>query len=369
MDASASPSTSPLDGGSSLLALRRSAHDGSSRWQFVPPSLARLAELAATAIVGSELSCSRESLAPLLAVSSAGRMCLHELLGASVFTHVVHDASDPSMVDQTSSRLWHAATVLIDHLHLTRALTPGDRLCELGAGCGAVGLTSHFGQGVDVTLTDLPAALPLLHLNVGHNIRQQPVPSRRRLPRVAPLIWGDAAAASSVLRSTPGQRFDLIIGSDVTYEPSDHVALLETMAALANGGCHDDDGSASSAARAPAPVLVAVADWMQPGKAHSRFLRDTWLATAEALGWHWEVVRTIREEEARRMRAELSVAAQSAHERAPPAPSSASDTEAMPVVILRGTAPPRRPSLLGERIAASPDVAASSRDYLLLGTT
>ena len=102
----------------------------------------------------------------------------------------------------------------------------------------------------------------------------------------------------------------MVVGSDIIYDPDLHESLLATMADLARGG--DDESRA--------PVLLAVADWMQPDQAHSRFVRDGWLATARAMGWEWDVVQTIRG-----------------------ATRCVSDTTAMPVVILRGIAPARAP--------------------------
>ena len=231
--------------------------------------------------------------------------------------------------------MWFASAIFIDHLcsPVCSLLSPGTRVCELGAGCGSVGLALNFKLGCDVTLTDVPEQLPLLHLNVGLNINllsKEPRPSpwaekrSTRIPSVSALTWGNAEEASSVLAAAPGQRFDVILGCDITYGDADHLALLASMTALAYGA---DDGEASSA---PAVVLLACADYMQPNQPHSRFLRNGWMASAEALGWQWQVLRTVHEAECE----EIGRRLMTSH-----GGDAVSDTAPIPVVILQGTLP------------------------------
>ena len=173
-------------------------------------------------------------------------------------------------------------------------------------------------------------ALPLLHLNVGLNaLRLEGPPTEEQLPRVSALEWGDSEAAAAL---TEGHRFDLIIGSDIIYEPENHEALLASMALLAYG---DTPGHPHP----PVPVLIAAADWSKVGQTCSRYMKEGWLATAERLGWRWEVIRTIREDEAQAMRLRLKQKLKQ---------KFTSDSQPMQVVIMKGTAPmdPRAMSMM-----------------------
>jgi len=289
---------------------------------------------------------------------------------------------------------------MCEHLLTGGLPTAATRICELGSGCGALGLALHFGNlGCEVTLTDLPQALPLLHLNACHNLercREQRAASQHSqlhessiqigcqnnpaaalpaaavpaaglpaagLPRILPLLWGDDDATAAVLSGSSGssvaasaaaagqsprvgntdsvstaQReacedahagegapgFDVIIGSDICYEPSSHAALLHTLGALAHGG---------GPSRPPAAVILAVGDWMQPGKEYSRYMAENLLKTGTDLGWGWEVKRTI-------IPGEYSLIGSL------PDWAKVSDSSPMPVVILHGI-PPRPHSVSG----------------------
>ena len=126
----------------------------------------------------------------------------------------------------------------------------------VGAGCGAVGLALHFMKGCHVTLTDQPQQPPLLFLNAGHNAHRLHRQPAACMPTIESLPWGDAAAAARVLTQAPGGGFDLIVGSDVTYDPAGHDALQAPWpsrpTAAASGGeseVYSLQGERSSAAR------------------------------------------------------------------------------------------------------------------------
>lgn len=306
---------------------------GRSGWIFSSQCMSQ-ADLSAAAAVASGC-CAPELLLPLLALAAKGQLQLFKSCGASVYTNPTEWC--PRLgCDKTGGRMWFASAIFIDHLcsPACSLLSHGTRVCELGAGCGSVGLALNFKLGCDVTLTDVPEQLPLLHLNVGLNINllsQEPRPSpwaekrcSTRIPTVSALTWGDAEEASSVLAAAPGRRFDVILGCDITYGDADHLALLASMTALAYGA---HDGEASSA---PAVVLLACADYMQPNQPHSRFLRNGWMASAEALGWQWQVLRTVHEAECEEIGRRLMTSNGG---------DAVSDTAPIPVVILLGTLP------------------------------
>ncbi|CAG9579809.1 unnamed protein product [Danaus chrysippus] len=68
--------------------------------------------------------------------------------------------------------VWDASLVLAKYLETMCQTKPeflsGLRVLELGSGLGVVGLTAAT-LGAQVTLTDLPEALPLLRLNLSEN--------------------------------------------------------------------------------------------------------------------------------------------------------------------------------------------------------
>ena len=102
-----------------------------------------------------------------------------------------------------SARVWSASRVLACYLlHGPGTCAPGSRVCELGAGCGGPGLALQARFACEVTLTDLPHALPMLRLNAALNASAA---------RVRELRWGSASARQHVELG----RFDVIIGSDL----------------------------------------------------------------------------------------------------------------------------------------------------------
>ena len=166
--------------------------------------------------------CDAAMLDPLQIAGSGGKLAHHLLRNSCDIWTDPSNAAGLTTAEKTGSSLWYAAQVFIDQLLEAGIIQPGCRVCEVGAGCGAVGLALHFGLGCSVTLTDQPQMLPLLYLNAGHNAhRLNRTPTnpaaitQRAMPAVCALPWGDDEAAARVLSSEPGG-FDLIVGSDVS---------------------------------------------------------------------------------------------------------------------------------------------------------
>ena len=123
---------------------------GRTSWCF---SCMSQADLSAAAAVASGC-CARELLFPLLALAAKGQLQLFKSCGASVYTNPTEWC--PRLgCDKTGGRMWFASAIFIDHLcsPVCSLLSPGTRVCELGAGCGSVGLALNFKLGCDVTLT------------------------------------------------------------------------------------------------------------------------------------------------------------------------------------------------------------------------
>ncbi|ORX59780.1 hypothetical protein DM01DRAFT_1333229 [Hesseltinella vesiculosa] len=134
-----------------------------------------------------------------------------------------------SWVHGTPGKLWDSALVISDALarqllplNLTRPL----KVLDLSAGTGVIGLLLAFiGQHqnntmLDITLTDVPEALSLIHDNRCLNKITYP-----RLS-VAPLRWGIDKDIQAIQAKGP---FDVIIASDVLYEPIKFQDLVKTL--------------------------------------------------------------------------------------------------------------------------------------------
>jgi len=124
-----------------------------------------------------------------------------------------------------AERIWPAAIALSEHLLRSSNSYAGQKVVEIGAGCGLPGML--LGRcGADVMLTDVPWLLPLARYNIEANFSNED-PCR---PSLAPLRWGHTEDASSVLHlfGTP----DLVIGADVVYSEEDFDPLLESIATL-----------------------------------------------------------------------------------------------------------------------------------------
>lgn len=161
----------------------------------------------------------------LVKLAAEGRLLRHCVRGVQFFADPMNDA-----VQGVGAHLWFAARALIDHVAPDGqgAVDLGARVCELGAGCGCVGLSLHALSGCTVTLTDLPHIVPLLQFNAAHVASACP---DRAPARVTPLKWGETGD----IKELSYERFDVILGSDITYEPDQHLPLLTTMEALSEG--------------------------------------------------------------------------------------------------------------------------------------
>ena len=110
------------------------------------------------------------------------------------------------------------------------------RILELGSGCGLLGMaiaatTPHevvlTDPGIDVNLSEEVSCntLSLLQRNV--DLNQQELGSRASVQQ---LLWGDEADIAHLLERCG--RFDLVIGSDVLYNPDVYHHLLRTILAF-----------------------------------------------------------------------------------------------------------------------------------------
>ena len=102
--------------------------------------------------------------------------------------------------------LWPAATDLANHIIVHWSTLRPSRFCELGAGCGLVGVVASLLGAGEVVLTDYdPGALELIERNVRTNC------SEERVCEVRSFQWGH-----DVSSLTPSP-FDLVLGADLLY--------------------------------------------------------------------------------------------------------------------------------------------------------
>uniref|UniRef100_A0A1A8FR57 Methyltransferase like 21B n=2 Tax=Nothobranchius korthausae TaxID=1143690 RepID=A0A1A8FR57_9TELE len=122
--------------------------------------------------------------------------------------------------------VWEAALHLCRYLEEQSVELRGQRVIELGAGTGVLGILAAR-RGADVTLTDLPVALPQLQANVSANKPSDGWPSTP--PTILPLSWGQDHL------NFPSD-WDLVLCADIVYLPETYPLLVETLAHLCKNG-------------------------------------------------------------------------------------------------------------------------------------
>ena len=142
------------------------------------------------------------------------------------------------MADATGLKVWPTALPLLMHLQGRLAAPLADtrpiRILELGSGCGLLGIGLAATCNAEVVLTDpaLPVAfaddeplgntLEWLAMNV--ELNRDAVGSRASVEKLA---WGDSDDMEALRRNHPAG-FDLVVGSDLLYNPDSYGALIET---------------------------------------------------------------------------------------------------------------------------------------------
>ncbi|XP_061704652.1 protein N-lysine methyltransferase METTL21D-like [Cydia pomonella] len=125
--------------------------------------------------------------------------------------------------------VWDASLVLAKYLETMCQNKPeflsGIRVLELGSGLGVVGLTAAT-LGAQVTLTDLPEALPLLRLNINEN--KSKISSMGGYAIAESLVWGDST--SQILK----EEFDMIVLADCVYYEEAIEPLIQTLQCFTN---------------------------------------------------------------------------------------------------------------------------------------
>ncbi|KAF0688609.1 Aste57867_19782 [Aphanomyces stellatus] len=139
-------------------------------------------------------------------------------------------AADQPEVASHGHLVWDAAVALADYLQAEATalgVSPATRALELGAGIGLVGMALAALGCKEVTLSDQRYCLPLLNMNATTNFTGANEALR---PVVRELQWGTDDATTA----TNGRPMDLVVASDVLYNPSVFPKLVRTIAALAS---------------------------------------------------------------------------------------------------------------------------------------
>ncbi|XP_062401461.1 EEF1A lysine methyltransferase 3-like [Sardina pilchardus] len=122
--------------------------------------------------------------------------------------------------------VWDAALHLCRFFEEKRFPLKGKKIIELGAGTGIVGILAAR-LGADVTITDLPVAVPQVQSNVSANTPSGGWPFVE--PTVVPLSWGQD-------QKNFHSDWDLVLGADVVYQSAAYPLLLETLTHLCKDG-------------------------------------------------------------------------------------------------------------------------------------
>ena len=135
----------------------------------------------------------------------------------------------------TGGRLWPSALVLLRwQLRVAQDEISGKRILDLGCGTGAVGMFAAALGAKKVTLSDCQeGVLRLAETNRDANFARGLWSDAERVD-VRHLAWGVDCSESGLELSH--ERYDLLLGSGVTYSVELHAPLCATLAALLEPG-------------------------------------------------------------------------------------------------------------------------------------
>ncbi|XP_078419416.1 EEF1A lysine methyltransferase 3-like [Cetorhinus maximus] len=121
-----------------------------------------------------------------------------------------------------SSYVWGPGLVLCRYFEAEKIDFTGKKVIELGSGTGIVGILAVL-LGGDVTMTDRSDVLKQIEYNLIANV---PLSSRHRT-KIRALEWGNDQ------HKFPAD-FDIVLGSDLVYSPSQFSKLLQTLLHFCN---------------------------------------------------------------------------------------------------------------------------------------
>lgn len=161
-------------------------------------------------------------------------------------------SDDPVWQGALGLAVWPAAPPLCRHLlRRSGGCMTGERVLELGSGTGVVGLFAAA-LGAEAVLTDYQPAGPR-GAAVLERLRRNAEANAAlcaTAPELLELEWGDDEQQQAAASRGP---FSLLLGSDVTYRPASHAALLAAAARVCE--CPEAGGAR------PPPLLLAHHSW------------------------------------------------------------------------------------------------------------
>jgi hypothetical protein len=194
------------------------------------------------------------------------------------------------VADLTGLKAWPCAQPLLGFLE--QSVLPGLlagrdgaplRVLELGSGTGIVGLSlaAVLGPGSSVVLTDPGLDVNFSATETGNTmdrLRQNVTANAALLQgrasvSAAQLLWGDEDHIARIAE-VHGRSFDLIVGSDLLYDPHHYPALVRTMAAFSrpdNKGGVGHSGVDSDGA-SPTPTLTVLGNPTRLTEGEKRFV-------------------------------------------------------------------------------------------------
>lgn len=119
------------------------------------------------------------------------------------------------------------------YLALNQELIEKKTVVELGSGLGLVGIFCAM-LGANVTLTDIDEVVPLLEYNIALNFPSLPASplatetDKSVVPTAATHFWGSSTS------NLPVAHPDVLVLSDVVYDPEGYVPLVTSLDLLAN---------------------------------------------------------------------------------------------------------------------------------------
>mmetsp|Transcript_7866 Transcript_7866/g.14472 ORF Transcript_7866/g.14472 Transcript_7866/m.14472 type:complete len:274 (-) Transcript_7866:194-1015(-) len=133
----------------------------------------------------------------------------------------VHDSNQ--LIEKFVSRVvWPSAQEMCRYFVKHPQLVEGKRILELGSGTGLCGITLAYLGAKQVVLTDYnEAAVNLIRDNVEMN-------GQSGVCDCFELTWGDPEGAAQVIDASGGEAFDIVLGTDVVYEPECIRPLLQS---------------------------------------------------------------------------------------------------------------------------------------------
>ncbi|KAJ1446259.1 putative methyltransferase-domain-containing protein [Pelagophyceae sp. CCMP2097] len=141
-------------------------------------------------------------------------------------TFVIEQEFNTKQSRSTGTGVWECAEVLSSYLADTApSLAAGQRVLELGAGCGLCSIVAAAAGAQRVVTTDGDEGV-LRHLEVILDAN-----TLQPRPETVKLRWEDATAATAASLGAP---FDVILGADVTYYPGSALSLANALVAHAS---------------------------------------------------------------------------------------------------------------------------------------